>query len=60
MNNDMKYAFKSGGVWVAQTLGGKKEPVGFHNEIVKLGDVWWVASYDFATKGLFTKKLADE
>jgi hypothetical protein len=60
MNNDMKYVSKQGSVWVAETVGSKKEPVGFHNEIVKLGNFWWVASYDFATKSLFTKKLADE
>ncbi len=60
MNNDMKYVSKQGTVWVAETVGSKKEPVGFHNEIVKLGNFWWVASYDFATKTLFTKKLADE
>lgn len=60
MNNDMKYVSKQGTVWVAETIGGKLNPVGFHNEIVKLGDSWWAASYDFATKGLFTKKLSDQ
>jgi hypothetical protein len=48
--NDVKYVTKSGNAWVADRLDGEGVPVGFHNEIVRLGERWWVGTYDFSTK----------
>lgn len=62
-NNDMKYSSKQGTVWLAETIGGNptpeaaSAPVGFHNEIVRVGESWWAASYDFSTKSLYIKEL---
>jgi hypothetical protein len=58
-NNDMKLATKSGTVWVTETLGAADNAVGFHNEIVRLGDGFWAASYDFTGRVLFTYRLTD-
>ncbi|MCB9664281.1 MAG: hypothetical protein H6732_09220 [Alphaproteobacteria bacterium] len=59
-NNDMKYASKpgNGAVWVSETLGGLDAPVGFHNEIVRTGNDWWAASYDYRSRKLFVTQLA--
>jgi hypothetical protein len=58
-NNDMKLATKSGTVWVTETLGAADNAVGFHNEIVRLGDGFWAASYDFTGRVLFTYRITD-
>lgn len=57
-NNDMKLASKRGETWVQETVAGEGEPLGFHNEIVRLGDDWWAASYNFTTKSVKAVKLA--
>ncbi len=58
-NNDMKLAEKTGALWVASTLGGSEAvngtetAVGFHNEVARIGESWWAASYDYTTRKLF-------
>lgn len=58
-NNDMKLATQSGGVWTVDVLGSDTNAVGFHNEIVRLGDGFWAGSYDFTTRTVFTVHLPD-
>jgi hypothetical protein len=58
-NNDMKLATKRGGEWVTETLGSADRAVGFHNEIVRVGNGFWAGSYDFTTRTVFTHRLPD-
>lgn len=58
-NNDMKLATKNGNVWNTETLGSAESAVGFHNEIVRVDDGFWAASYDFTSRVLFTHKIID-
>lgn len=56
-NNDMLHAVRNAGSWKVEQLGGADAAVGFHNEVVEVADGWWVASYDFTNRVLFTSKL---
>lgn len=51
--NDMLLATRDGGDWVVERVGGDDAAVGFHNEVVRLGDTYWMASYDFTNGKLF-------
>lgn len=55
--NDMKLATESGAAWPTEVVGESDRAVGFHNEAVKRGDTWWVASYDFTARSLFIRPL---
>ncbi len=48
--NNLKLANKQGAEWVKVTLAGEETAVGFHNEIVRIGDDWWVGSYDYTLR----------
>ncbi|MCB9681451.1 MAG: hypothetical protein H6733_08255 [Alphaproteobacteria bacterium] len=56
-NNDMKLATQLGAAWSTETVGGEDEPVGFHNEVVRIGEQFWAMSYDFKTQQAFVKAL---
>lgn len=56
-DNDQKLATKEGSVWVTDTVAGDGLPIGFHNEIARIGDDWWIASFDFSSRGVVTEKL---
>lgn len=58
-NNDMKLATKRGGEWVTETLGSPDHAVGFHNELVRLGNGYWAGSYDFTSRSVFMYRLND-
>jgi hypothetical protein len=48
-NNDMKAATKSGASWNIETLGSEGA-VGFHNEVVRVGDGFWAGSYNYTSR----------
>lgn len=56
-NNDQKFATRSGAVWVAETIAGDGEAVGFHNEVAQVGDRWIAGSYSFSTREVRTVEL---
>lgn len=58
-NNDMKLATKSGAQWTSETIGQADAAVGFHNEVVRQGDGFWLASYDYTNRALFSHRLVD-
>jgi hypothetical protein len=58
-NNDMKLAEKTGAVWSNSTIGVSDHAVGFHNEVVRVTDGFWLASYDFSSRVPFSSKLID-
>jgi len=51
--NDMRLASKAGATWTRETLAGETSAVGFHNEVIKIGDAWYAASYDFGPRAVF-------
>ena len=51
-NNNQVLATNDGG-WVQQTIGGDDAAVGFHNEVVEINGVYWLASYDYTNQTLF-------
>lgn len=57
--NDMRLASKSGSTWTRELLGGETSAVGFHNEVIKVGDAWYAASYDFGPRAIYWKPLTD-
>jgi hypothetical protein len=56
-DNDMKLATQSGAAWVTQRLAGEDGAAGYHNEVVRRGDVWWTATYDYTKRSLALKSL---
>jgi hypothetical protein len=46
---DLVLATKSSD-WAPATLAGEEGALGFHNEVVVIGDTPWVASYDWTTR----------
>ncbi|MGC6494116.1 MAG: hypothetical protein ACON5B_14880 [Myxococcota bacterium] len=52
-NNDLRYAEKSGTVWVTSLVHGDGAAAGFHNEVVRVGEIWWAGTYDYATRQPF-------
>lgn len=57
-NNDMLYAQFTGSGWTKAQLGGDDGAVGFHNEVVQLGDgSWWAGSYNYTERTLFLTTL---
>jgi len=55
--NDMRLATESGGSWTNETIGGNNIAVGYHNEVAYTHERWWVASYDYTNRRIFTKPL---
>lgn len=55
--NDMKLARNTGDAWTAEKLTGDQGALGFHNETVKIGDVRYVACYDFTARSVFFAAL---
>ena len=51
-NSDQVLATDNGG-WASETVGGADAAVGFHNEVVEIGGVFWLASYDYTHQTLF-------
>ena len=57
LQNDMKLARNTGDAWTAEKLTGDQGALGFHNETVKIGDVRYVACYDFTARSVFFAAL---
>ena len=51
-NNDQLLATQDG-EWTTETVGGASAAVGFHNEVVEVRGVHWLASYDYTNQTLF-------
>jgi len=41
--------------WVQEQVGGDDAAVGFHNEVVEINGVYWLASYDYTNQTLFIR-----
>jgi hypothetical protein len=52
-DNDAWLAVNEGGSWSLNLIGADGQAIGFHNEVVHLGDTWWAGSYDFTGRGLY-------
>lgn len=55
--NDMRLAVRTGSTWTRSILGGQDSAVGFHNEVVRIGEDWFAASYDFGPRAVFWTPL---
>jgi hypothetical protein len=55
--NDMMVATQSGAVWTPDILGGEDGALGFYNEATRVGETWWVGSYDYTNKAPFIRTL---
>ncbi len=53
-NNDQILATNDG-AWTLQTVGGEDAAIGFHNEVVEINGVLWLASYDYTNQTLFLR-----
>jgi hypothetical protein len=56
-NNDMWMATTDGTSWTREKLAGDEGAVGFHNEVAQAGGQWFVGSYDFTARTLYSKAL---
>lgn len=56
-NNDMWLATTDGTDWMRQKVAGDDGAVGFHNEVAFANDRWFVASYDFTARTLYSTTL---
>lgn len=57
MDNDSWLAKQAGGGWQIERIGKDDGAVGFHNEVVQVGGLWFAGSYDFTAGTLFLKSL---
>ncbi|MFT6143198.1 MAG: hypothetical protein ACJAZO_003178 [Myxococcota bacterium] len=55
--NDMRVARESGGTFVSESIGGESQALGYHNEIAYTEGQWFVASYDYTNRNIFTRPL---
>ncbi|MBT3219302.1 MAG: hypothetical protein HN348_09445, partial [Proteobacteria bacterium] len=59
-DNNMMLATQAGTTsWDIETLGGENTAVGFHNEVIVVGETTWVASYDFTGRDIFLQTLTE-
>lgn len=56
-NNDLKLATEADGAWTLEHLAGDDRAIGFHNEVVQVGDTWWVGSYDYTDRTVWLHTL---
>ena len=57
MDNDQWIATRTDGSWTTEKRAGDEGAVGFHNEAVRVGGVWWTGSYDFTNNTLHLQSL---
>lgn len=55
--NDMKVAVKAGEGWAAETVAGDSGPLGFHNELITVGDRVYAGCYDYAAHSVWFSAL---
>lgn len=55
--NDMRVARESGTGFTTESIGGDNQALGYHNEIAYTDGRWYVASYDYTNRNIFTRPL---
>ena len=56
-NNDMKLGEHAGATWTTKRISGNTSAVGFHNEVVQVGQTTWLGSYDFTAQTPHMKRI---
>ncbi|MBX2796232.1 MAG: hypothetical protein KTR31_01145 [Myxococcales bacterium] len=56
-HNDMRLAVRNGATWTHERIDDGGTAVGFHNEVVRAGGMWWGGSYDHTNRTLFLQQL---